>query len=403
MLRQIALCAWIISWPLTTDNDIPVQVETQQLRKKLQMVSANIKSDDGVLRILVVGSNRVRLNRIFSSLVLLQANIKQALYIDGSLHIEYLPCVAKFSFFTNELKEKVRYLESVEYFPHDSTGTLAPTSSSLLPFFDQDKMNDDSRFPPIAGLAIGSGTEGLDDTARIEKWITIMLSGNKDPIYPKIKTIEPNPNYHSMSEELIAYKQLSPDEKDEVNRQQTMGPEKMVKFVIDFTIELIQEAYKPTPADVDENLVEPVPDVPSVIDPSNVRYFCRMCRTALFGENDLQYPPHEVSQHQFSRRKIHHGSTTVDSISDRCQSHFLQQNLFWMGDDIQNGVSEGKFNCPNCCTKIGTWIWSGTQCSCGTWVVPAIQVPKSKVDVVKPPTADPPITAVDTLQETNID
>lgn len=51
-----------------------------------------------------------------------------------------------------------------------------------------------------------------------------------------------------------------------------------------------------------------------------------------------------------------------------------------------NETVEGKFGCPKCDTKIGTWNWSGAQCSCGTWVVPAIQVPRSKVDLVPPQT-----------------
>jgi dual specificity phosphatase 12 len=133
----------------------------------------------------------------------------------------------------------------------------------------------------------------------------------------------------------------------------------------------------------------PVVSTPPIIDPSKDRYYCRMCRIALFDENNLQDPPHEASQHQFSYRKVQHGTIDRSSQSDRCQSYFLQTSLAWMGDDILNGVVEGKFTCPKCNAKIGTWIWSGTQCSCGTWVVPAIQIPKSKVDVVKPTIDNP--------------
>ena len=374
------------------------------------MVGVNRKSGNVACRLLVIGSNRVRLNRVFSSLVLSQQDQDRndAKCSGDNLQIEHLPCIAKFASYMDESKTNVRYLESVEYYPHDSTGTLSLVSSSLLPFFDQDKeKNDASRFPPIAGVAIGSGIEGSDDTALIEKWVNTMLSGHDDPVLPRIKTIEPNASYRSMSDELAAYKQLSPEEKDEANRQHSMGPEKMVKFVVDFTIELIQEAYKqeqPQPdVHLDATQLELVADAPHIIDPYQNRYFCRMCRTALFGESDLQDPPHEVSQHQFSRRKMNHSAMTVDPIPDRCQSYFLQQSLRWMGDNIQNGISEGKLNCPNCAAKIGTWIWSGTQCSCGTWVVPAIQVPKSKVDVVKPSIADLPISTVDAIHEKMIE
>ena len=358
------------------------------------MVTATSKSDDVVCRLLVVGSSRIRLSRIFSSLAIPQAKLEETRKCDANPRVEYLPCIAKFASYKNESNTNIRYLESVEYYPHDSIGLLSTISSSLLPFFDQDhcKYDDNNRFPLIAGVAIGSGIEGPDDTAHIERWIKTMLSGNKDPKHPIIKSITPNTKYQSMSDELLAYKQLSSAEKELVNRQQTMGPEKMVKFVIDFTIELIREAYKPLQHEsanevvVGESHVEvPLQNLPHIVDPTKNRYLCRMCRTALFDESDLQDPPHKVSQHQFSRRKMQHGTVVIDvSITDHCQSYFLQDSIHWMGDDIHNGVSEGKFNCPNCCTKIGTWIWSGTQCSCGTWVVPAIQIPKSKVDVMKP-------------------
>ena len=375
------------------------------------MIIANRESDDVICRLLVVGSSRVRLNKIFSSLTLPRENkdIYDARYRVDNLQIEYLPCIAKFASYVDGSKTNVRYLESVEHYPHDSTGTLASVSSSLLEYFDQDKVkydNTGSWFPPIAGVAIGSGIEGPDDSALISGWIRTMLSGNNDPIHPKIKTIEPNANYQNMSDELVAYKHLSPVDKDAANRHQTMGPEKMVKFVIDFTVEIIQEAYKqmqPSADVLDPKRVEPIPEVPHIVDSSKNQYFCRICRTALFGENDLQDPPHEVSQHNFSRRKMHHGGSTItDSISVRCQSYFLQQNLQWMDDDIQNGVSEGKFHCPNCSVKLGTWIWSGTQCSCGTWVVPAIQVPISKVDVVKPSSSNLHLSTSDMIQETDI-
>jgi dual specificity phosphatase 12 len=130
-------------------------------------------------------------------------------------------------------------------------------------------------------------------------------------------------------------------------------------------------------------------------------YSCRKCRKALFGEDDLQDPPHVPSKHTFSYRKQKHGSVAIalnttnmtqthhesstnheedDSnllgTNSNCQSYFLQQPVDWM----TTNHTEGKLNCPHCDTKIGSYHWSGTQCSCGTWIVPAIQIHKSKVD-----------------------
>ena len=42
--------------------------------------------------------------------------------------------------------------------------------------------------------------------------------------------------------------------------------------------------------------------------------------------------------------------------------------------------NEGKLNCPHCRAKLGSFTWSGEQCSCGRWVTPAFMFNKSKVD-----------------------
>ena len=45
----------------------------------------------------------------------------------------------------------------------------------------------------------------------------------------------------------------------------------------------------------------------------------------------------------------------------------------------------GRLTCPNtaCAQNIGKFAWQGMQCSCGSWVVPAIGLAKARVDVVK--------------------
>lgn len=47
-----------------------------------------------------------------------------------------------------------------------------------------------------------------------------------------------------------------------------------------------------------------------------------------------------------------------------------------MGD---MGDTSGKFSCPKCNNRIGSYAWSGAQCACGTWVTPAVMVTLSKV------------------------
>lgn len=60
---------------------------------------------------------------------------------------------------------------------------------------------------------------------------------------------------------------------------------------------------------------------------------------------------------------------------------WLQAALASEEADAAGGV-EGKLCCPNvrCRTRLGGFNWSGSQCSCGSWVVPAVQVVASRVD-----------------------
>mmetsp|Transcript_20371 Transcript_20371/g.25719 ORF Transcript_20371/g.25719 Transcript_20371/m.25719 type:complete len:203 (-) Transcript_20371:160-768(-) len=102
-------------------------------------------------------------------------------------------------------------------------------------------------------------------------------------------------------------------------------------------------------------------------------YLCRKCRNQLFTVADLE--DHEPRMHTFHKLKARNLDTGV-----RCTSYFIEEKLSWMGDmsDV-----EGKLICPNgrCKARVGTYKWVGSQCSCGSWVAPAIQIPMSKVDL----------------------
>jgi len=64
-----------------------------------------------------------------------------------------------------------------------------------------------------------------------------------------------------------------------------------------------------------------------------------------------------------------------------CSSWFLQSEVTTLLEQV-----EGKVACPKCATRIGSYNWSGMQCSCGAWVTPAVQVVKSKDDEAFSPT-----------------
>lgn len=78
---------------------------------------------------------------------------------------------------------------------------------------------------------------------------------------------------------------------------------------------------------------------------------------------------------------------------DACSSYFLEEVLPWMDDDL---LAEGKIHCPTpkCQSRLGALQWSGSQCSCGTWVTPSIKITKSRIDPLQEKPSVPIITGV---------
>ena len=91
------------------------------------------------------------------------------------------------------------------------------------------------------------------------------------------------------------------------------------------------------------------------------------------------------------------------STKVECTSYFVN-SLSWIrdescggGDDGDSNLdaaaalseNEGKIVCPNlkCGNRVGSHNWSGAQCACGAWVVPAIQFLKKTVDLRHPVSA----------------
>jgi dual specificity phosphatase 12 len=332
----------------------------------------SVSPDKKKCRIIVLGTMRQRLMKVMSLIG------GEEDTIEAGISLEYLPCVPVFDSYQNEEGETIRYLVQVDYFGQNAT---LKKPESLLPFFDDDEGGE---FAAISGVAIGGGVdEHPDDIARLSKFLDTMSNVRSIPV----KVIKPNPEYTTMKEELAAYRQLSPDEKEKATRLRSLGPGKMADFAVQFARQIVREtlegpAVEQQPAVQQEQPVEQEPFVQVVaprplLDPDKRRYSCRKCRTILFGEDDLQDPPHVPSKHQFSYQRRRDGTTA------ECQSIFLQGGLDWMGDDLSS-VEEGKFNCHRCNAKLGVWHWSGAQCSCGTWVVPAVQIPRTRVDVVEP-------------------
>ena len=333
-------------------------------------------------RILVLGSHRTRLERVFSIL----DEMHQQREDPNGVDIEFLAAVATFDSYKDETGNQVRYLLNIEYFPSDAEGTLHSAPQSLLPFFDETRRVDDKEdaFFGVATAVIGSGLNGDEDAKKIKTFLDTMSTIQSVPV----ETLQPNVEFDSMADEFDAFKLLDADGKAEAISNRTMGPGKVAKFAMDTAHRLIadrqakreaaqHEAQLALAAESEQQL-EQAPAEVHFIDPEKKRFACRKCRTIMFGEDDFENPPHVPAKHNFGYRKIGGGSG--------CQSIFLQSVPPGMATD--SSMNEGKITCPKCDTKVGHWNWSGAQCSCGTWVCPAIQVPLSRVDEVLPHGAD---------------
>eukprot|EP00055_Hartaetosiga_balthica_P005619 m.16740 g.16740 ORF g.16740 m.16740 type:complete len:320 (+) comp4662_c0_seq4:305-1264(+) len=104
---------------------------------------------------------------------------------------------------------------------------------------------------------------------------------------------------------------------------------------------------------------------------------CKKCRRLLM--LNLNLLSHEPGQGQLSF-KYHRREPGMD-VS--CSSLFCEP-LEWM-NGVCDGEVEGKILCPKCDFRLGTFNWSGGQCSCGGWITPCFQIQKSRVDVLELP------------------
>jgi len=105
------------------------------------------------------------------------------------------------------------------------------------------------------------------------------------------------------------------------------------------------------------------------------QYACKICRSVVFHDLDIVEHERGGGKESFKWHKQDAGIASAPG----CTSYFLDE-MPWMG--TCKGT-EGKLFCPKCKGKIGSWVWNGTQCSCGAWCVPAFQVHKARVDSLK--------------------
>jgi len=104
---------------------------------------------------------------------------------------------------------------------------------------------------------------------------------------------------------------------------------------------------------------------------------CKKCRRTLATSVYL-LPPTAHSPAQLPGR-----ARSLPTPPSAC-SHFFLEPLSWMRSQLEQGLLEGRLECPNerCKNNVGKYAWQGMRCSCGGWVVPGISLAKSRVDEV---------------------
>ncbi|XP_021893356.1 dual specificity protein phosphatase 12-like isoform X2 [Carica papaya] len=107
-------------------------------------------------------------------------------------------------------------------------------------------------------------------------------------------------------------------------------------------------------------------------------YRCKKCRRVVaLQENVVDHAPGE-GETSFGWQKRRSGNP-FKSAETECSSVFVEP-LRWM-TAVEEGALEGKLSCAHCEARLGYFNWSGIQCSCGSWITPAFQLHKSRVDI----------------------
>ncbi|XP_010271800.1 PREDICTED: dual specificity protein phosphatase 12-like isoform X2 [Nelumbo nucifera] len=108
-------------------------------------------------------------------------------------------------------------------------------------------------------------------------------------------------------------------------------------------------------------------------------YRCKKCRRVVaLQENVVAHTPGE-GETCFEWKKRKSGNPYNRPAEYECSSIFVEP-LRWM-TIVEGGGLEGKLSCAHCDSRLGYFNWSGIQCSCGSWITPAFQLHKSRVDI----------------------
>ncbi|XP_031474089.1 uncharacterized protein LOC116246373 [Nymphaea colorata] len=117
----------------------------------------------------------------------------------------------------------------------------------------------------------------------------------------------------------------------------------------------------------------------TLTDKPKTAFRCKSCRRVVATQdNVISHTPGEGEAcFSWAKRRSGHPFIRADEIE--CSSIFIEP-LKWM-KAVEDGAMEGKLSCIHCQSRLGYFNWSGIQCSCGSWITPAFQLHKSRIDV----------------------
>ncbi len=106
-------------------------------------------------------------------------------------------------------------------------------------------------------------------------------------------------------------------------------------------------------------------------------YKCGRCRKTIFSDKNIMFLHEFTPKEKYSHKRRKNNQVRTNE----CTSYFLNNII----DENNNNMkmNQNSILCLKCNYKLGEFWPKGTQCSCGSWVVPAVQIVKSKVDKVK--------------------
>ncbi|XP_078444922.1 dual specificity protein phosphatase-like protein [Wolffia australiana] len=122
-----------------------------------------------------------------------------------------------------------------------------------------------------------------------------------------------------------------------------------------------------------------IPEVPHKPASPAAIYRCKKCRRVIaLQDNVVIHTPGE-GESCFTWQKRRSGNPFNRHAGPDCSSIFVEP-LRWM-TEVEGGGLEGKLSCIHCDARLGYFNWSGIQCSCGSWITPAFQIHKNRVDI----------------------